>query len=798
MNIDDRTRIRTRRYKRQLTIGCTRFHCPNEKCSRNVDFIIPSSEIDKQVETIKMENFYCPIEYLVPKEINFDIFMEFSDYAREENSIEGIVRITEINFSDPQRTLKIFANSEAIQQSSQSQSSLVDDHRYSLLDPRRVLAVYQIFKILDDIRLWKILLIATQHLIQELRQYSSMISADSTSTPQLFVILLLNPLLADYQNESVLVNICGMIVSTDHRVQEVLIQNLFSQFNEDVIQQILGPLQTYITVTLLMKVRNRQNSQGNGSMGMNQMLWSQGFGDNQSNNQHQQNQNRENGLIGRNQVNSNQNISGRIGPEGGNSNSDELLNNMEKVLGVMRLLFQATQRQKGLMLEDKGLPCKEFYNDAVNLIHIEQEYEKMKTRQFSFCNYPFLLSPASKTSILRYEAQMQQDQEVEGQFFQALLMGGSLLSCNLSIRRQNLIEDTINEMSRKSARELRKPLKITFVGEDAVDEGGVRKEFFQLIMRELLDQKYGIVYKEGEEENVENADSQSLIQSPLTQSKTMFYWFNPFASVEELGAYRLIGKMMGLAIYNSIILDLHFPLAVYKKLLGLPINLRDLAQIQPEVARSFQLLLQFQSEAEVEALDLNFSITRNNYGEMRQINIIPGGCDKLVTLENRSEYICAYIDWFFNNSIVTFFDEFAQGFKQIVGDFIPMFQPEELELLIVGTNELDFNELKKVAQYDGGFNASHPTILQFWETVSEFNEDEKRRLLHFVTSCDRAPIGGLKHLKFVIVRNGPDSEQLPTSHTCFNVLMLPQYSSKQKLRDKLLKAIKNAEGFGLI
>lgn len=57
----------------------------------------------------------------------------------------------------------------------------------------------------------------------------------------------------------------------------------------------------------------------------------------------------------------------------------------------------------------------------------------------------------------------------------------------------------------------------------------------------------------------------------------MFYWFNPFASVEELGAYRLIGKMMGLAIYNSIILDLHFPLAVYKKLLGLPINLRDLA-----------------------------------------------------------------------------------------------------------------------------------------------------------------------------------------------------------------------------
>lgn len=74
---------------------------------------------------------------------------------------------------------------------------------------------------------------------------------------------------------------------------------------------------------------------------------------------------------------------------------------------------------------------------------------------------------------------------------------------------------------------------------------------------------------------------------------------------------------------------------------------------------------------------------------------------------------------------------------------------------------------------------------------------EKRLLLKFATGSDRAPINGLASLVFVISRNGPDSDRLPTSHTCFNHLLLPDYSSEEKLEEKLRAAIHNAEGFGL-
>ena len=68
----------------------------------------------------------------------------------------------------------------------------------------------------------------------------------------------------------------------------------------------------------------------------------------------------------------------------------------------------------------------------------------------------------------------------------------------------------------------------------------------------------------------------------------------------------------------------------------------------------------------------------------------------------------------------------------------------------------------------------------------------------FTTGSDRVPIGGLGKLKLVIARNGSDSERLPTSHTCFNVLLLPDYKNKEKLKERLTKAISYAKGFGML
>ena len=92
----------------------------------------------------------------------------------------------------------------------------------------------------------------------------------------------------------------------------------------------------------------------------------------------------------------------------------------------------------------------------------------------------------------------------------------------------------------------KKPLKVVFEGEPGIDEGGVRKEFFQLVIKELFDPNFGMFqYNE----------------------KKRIYWFNGM-SIEPNINFEMIGIVTGLAIYNNIILDMHFPLALYKLLVG--------------------------------------------------------------------------------------------------------------------------------------------------------------------------------------------------------------------------------------
>jgi hypothetical protein len=88
-----------------------------------------------------------------------------------------------------------------------------------------------------------------------------------------------------------------------------------------------------------------------------------------------------------------------------------------------------------------------------------------------------------------------------------------------------------------------------------------------------------------------------------------------------------------------------------------------------------------------------------------------------------------------------------------------MFRPEELELLICGDPQLDFEELEKSAEYENGFSPEHTVVKYFWQVVHSLTLEQKKRLLFFCTGSDRAPIGGLGKLKLVIVRHGGDSDR---------------------------------------
>ncbi|KAI9228185.1 MAG: ubiquitin-protein ligase E3A-like protein [Piptocephalis tieghemiana] len=262
--------------------------------------------------------------------------------------------------------------------------------------------------------------------------------------------------------------------------------------------------------------------------------------------------------------------------------------------------------------------------------------------------------------------------------------------------------------------------------------------------------------------------------------------------------YRLVGIMLGLAIYNNVQLEVKFPAAAYKRLCGQPVGLEDLCELDPDLGNGLAKLLTLSKE-ELEGLEMTFEVDVEVYGENRTFPLGPNGENRPVTVENRQEYIDRYVQWIFVDSVKQQYGSFQEGFHLLCqGSIQKLFRPEELELIVCGSKKLDFKSLEEACKYDGGFTKDTPLIKEFWKLVHNMGEMDQRRLLTFVTGCDRAPAGGLGQLTFTITRNGGDSNRLPTAHTCFNTLLLNEYGKIDDLRERLMTAIRNDEGFGLM
>lgn len=348
----------------------------------------------------------------------------------------------------------------------------------------------------------------------------------------------------------------------------------------------------------------------------------------------------------------------------------------------------------------------------------------------------------------------------------------------LRVRRSEIVHDALRKLTSTVAEgELGKQLKVVFDEEEAVDEGGVTKEFFQLLIEQLFNPNYGMfTYNEN----------------------THVFWFDR-RSLESNLQFELIGVVLGLAIYNGVILDVHFPLAVYKKLLGFPVGLRDLEEFEPELANSLRKLLLMPPD-EVESASLTFSIDISSFGTIETIALTPDySPEEPVTVENRVAYVTAYLDWVLNRSIDQQFQAFHRGFMKCCGNVIRKlaFEPEELLLVICGSAEFDFESLEKVTKYRDGYTETDKTVRDFWEVVHGLSDDDKKRLLFFVTGSDRVPVKGLASIQFYVGRAGADTEKIPTAHTCFNYLLLPDYRDKEKLRKYLMIALRHHTGFGL-
>jgi len=461
-------------------------------------------------------------------------------------------------------------------------------------------------------------------------------------------------------------------------------------------------------------------------------------------------------------------------------------------------------------LHGQMIPISNFYNsmlDHADLVADFEAWETTKTK-FTFCQYPFFLSIWAKIHILEHDARRQMEARAREAFFDSILSRKAVSQyLVLKVRRDCVVDDSLKSVSEAIGRggnDIKKGLRIDFVGEEGVDAGGLRKEWFLLLVREIFNPNFGLfVYDE----------------------ESQYCYFNSFC-FESSEQFFLVGMLLGLAIYNSTILDVAFPPFVFKKMLASAppttdkltstpkishqYSLEDLAELRPSLARGLRQLLEFEGDVQ-ETFCRDFMIEMERYGGVVQIPLCSGGSKRPVTNANRREFVDMYVHYLLDQSVARQYEPFKRGFFTVCGgNALSLFRPEEIELLIRGSDEpLDVSSLSAVASYDGWPRdmpaQRQPQIRWFWEFFERIAPSDQRKMLSFITGSDRIPAMGATNLVIriqllldnVAESTGEEVQRLPIARTCFNLLGLYMYKERKTLEQKLWTAVTSSEGFGL-
>ncbi|XP_054006035.1 E3 ubiquitin-protein ligase Nedd-4 isoform X1 [Hylaeus anthracinus] len=352
----------------------------------------------------------------------------------------------------------------------------------------------------------------------------------------------------------------------------------------------------------------------------------------------------------------------------------------------------------------------------------------------------------------------------------------------IKVGRNNILEDSYRIISSVNRVEILKTkLWVEFEGEVGLDYGGLAREWFFLLSKEMFNPYYG------------------LFEYSATDNYTL--QINPFSGVcneEHLNYFKFIGRIAGMAVYHGKLLDAFFIRPFYKMMLGKSIDLKDMESVDSEYYNSLLWI----KENDPSELELTFCVDEESFGHTSQRELKPDGANIPLTDVNKDEYIGLVIQWRFVSRVQEQMNAFLEGFNALIPPtLVKIFDEHELELLMCGIQHIDVKDWKQNTLYKGDYHANHLVVQWFWRVVLSFSNEMRSRLLQFVTGTSRVPMNGFKELYgsngpqlFTIEKWGtPDN--YPRAHTCFNRIDLPPYESYQQLREKLIKAIEGSQGF---
>ncbi|KDN51329.1 HECT-domain-containing protein [Tilletiaria anomala UBC 951] len=357
----------------------------------------------------------------------------------------------------------------------------------------------------------------------------------------------------------------------------------------------------------------------------------------------------------------------------------------------------------------------------------------------------------------------------------------------IKVRRGHVADDGFAQLNLHGDM-LKHPIEIAFIDEwgqeeAGIDGGGLFKEFLTSLVKEVFDTDRGLWCATNEQEIYPNPHSYA--QTP-----------------ESLEWYTFLGRILGKAMYEGILVDVKFASFFLSKWLGKQSYLDDLSSLgslDKELYKGLIYLKNYPGDVEAD-LALNFTVTDEEFGVQHTTELVPGGSSIAVTRENRLSYIYRVSHYRLTAQIARQCRAFFNGLSEMIDPrWLRMMNREELRVIVSGADQpIDIDDLKANTVL-AGYHEKDLAVEYFWNALATFDDTARRALLKFVTSCPSPPLLGFSQLnpKFAIQHSSDDSSRLPTASTCINLLKLPRYTSQGQCLEKLRYAIQANSGFDL-
>ncbi|CAI5745279.1 unnamed protein product [Peronospora destructor] len=345
----------------------------------------------------------------------------------------------------------------------------------------------------------------------------------------------------------------------------------------------------------------------------------------------------------------------------------------------------------------------------------------------------------------------------------------------IRIHRDKVLKQSVALFLSVPSATLHRRLRVDFMEEVGVDGGGILREWLHLICSQLFAEPLGLF---------------SLTSATAHQS----YWINRAAtkkSTDQLRMYVFFGKLLAKALLEGLLLSVRLSIPLLKLILGAPLKLSDLYLLDETVHSSMMWILENDNTS---TLGLNFTV--------EGVDLIPSGTNVSLHDGNKQLYVVKVAQYYLFDSVRAEISSIMEGVQSVISDTVlHVFDFKELDLLLSGLPQIDVTDWRmhtEVRFYEHD-DSEFDLISWFWEILESFTQDQRGRLLQYVTGSSGVPVEGFKGLtgmdgeiKLFTIQLGKDISTvytiLPHASTCLNRLDLPLYSSKAEL-ERILSMI---------